>query len=215
MNPWRSLYFNLIAPGYALVRRPGAVERALVRRLLAPPPAGRLLEVGAGAGYHARDLLRHHPELTITAVEPAFLFRLVNAAAARAAGLSGRLTQLDGAVELLPCPAGAFDAALCLFVLWAVEDRAQAVAELGRVVKPGGRLVIAEFAKPAPFAVRPDGRPEKRGVRLPFGHAPLEGPEELSALLAPDYVLEEQVRQPHALFASFRRKDQARSALNS
>lgn len=199
MDVWRLAYFNLIAGGYSLLRRPGAAERDLVSRLLRLPPGEcQLLEVGSGPGYHARHLLRHFPHLRITASEPALFFRLVSVTAASVSGLAGRLSHREEPVERLPFPSASFDAGLCLFVLWAVEDREAAVAELARVIKPGGRLVLADFALPATGAAGP--RPH-----LPFGHAPLDGPAALSRLVAPHFTVVETVSQPAAVYATCRR----------
>ncbi len=189
MKAARRLYFNLIAPGYSLLRRPGREERETVRRLLSPPPDGRILDLGSGPGYHARDLLRRYPALRVTAAEPALLFRAISRAAAWTGGLAGRLDHSPASAERLPFPDGSFAGALCLFVLWAVEERSRVLAELARVVKPGGTLVLGEFVQP---------------VKLPFGHPSLAGPADLAALAAPQFAVEEVVRRPGALFAACR-----------
>ena len=56
---------------------------------------------------------------------------------------------------LLPYADGAFDAVTISFGLRNVEDTAQALAEMRRVTRPGGRLVVCEFSSPtwAPFRV--------------------------------------------------------------
>jgi SAM-dependent methyltransferase/DNA-binding transcriptional ArsR family regulator len=50
-------------------------------------------------------------------------------------------------VRRLPFPDGAFDAAYSSMVLHHVPDPAGAVAELARVVRPGGRVVVVEFTR--------------------------------------------------------------------
>lgn len=197
MSVWRNLYFNLIAPGYALLRQPGADEREAVRRLLSPPAAARLLDAGSGAGQHARDLLRHCPEARVTAVEPAFLFRALSLASTAVQGLRGRLDHRAASVTRLPFPDDWFDGALCLFVLWAVKDRKKALSELHRVLKPGAVLVLGEFAQ-GPGGTDAPGR---RQLRLPFGHAPLSGPEDLAALVAPLFAVDVLESRPYALLA--------------
>ena len=57
--------------------------------------------------------------------------------AARRRGLDARL----GDVRTLPFPDASFDAVTCNHMLYHVDDRDRAVAELARVVRPGGRFV--------------------------------------------------------------------------
>ena len=54
--------------------------------------------------------------------------------------------QADGVA--LPFPDGALDGATCGFALRNFTDLAATVAELGRVVRPGGRLALLEVAEP-------------------------------------------------------------------
>jgi SAM-dependent methyltransferase len=50
---------------------------------------------------------------------------------------------LVGPVEAIPAEDSAFDVALCIQVLEHVDDPARAVAELGRVTRPGGRVLLS------------------------------------------------------------------------
>jgi SAM-dependent methyltransferase len=63
-------------------------------------------------------------------------------AQARSAAAHPAVTYLSGQAESLPFPAGAFDAAVLYFVWHHVTGRAAAAAELRRVLRPGGRLLI-------------------------------------------------------------------------
>lgn len=197
MDPWRRLYFNLIAPVYTVARRPGRDELEIIRQLLAPPAQGRILDLGAGAGHHARRLLWQHPDLRVTALEPALLFRVISRTLAAAAGLQRRLDHRSETAERLPFPDGCFDGALCLFVLWSIRDPRLALKELSRVLKPGAPLVVGEFAQASPPG---------RQVRLPFGRPPLGGQEDLAALVEPYFDVEDTVLRSNALFARCRKK---------
>lgn len=199
MRPGRRLYFNLIAPLYALLRRPSAAESALVDRLLAVPEQAEILDLGSGAGHQARALLRRHAKLRVTEVEPAVLFRVLSRLflAGEARSLRLRSTRLAAAAERLPLPDHAFDGAVCLFVLWAVEERGRVLAELSRVLKPGAALVLGEFASGA----ESPGGARAQAPRLPFGHPPLTHAAELRAMVAPYFTVDEVVRRPRALYA--------------
>jgi len=68
--------------------------------------------------------------------------------AVAAAGLQDRITLLLGRGEQLPFPDASFDALTFTYLLRYVTDPAATVAELARVVKPGGPIASLEFAVP-------------------------------------------------------------------
>src|SRR5205807_4444574 len=69
------------------------------------------------------------------------------------AELANRITFVRGEAERLPFPAASFDALTFTYLLRYVDDRAATMAELARVVKPGGKIGMVEFAVPrAPWA---------------------------------------------------------------
>jgi SAM-dependent methyltransferase len=92
----------------------------------------RVLEVGCGEGELAGRLVR---ELDIELVALDQSARMV--ALARAAGVDARV----GDVQQLPFPAGSFDVAVAAWMLYHVPDIDRGLAELARVLRPGGRLV--------------------------------------------------------------------------
>ncbi len=105
--------------------------------------SGRVLEVGAGNGGN----FGHYPETVgeVVAVEPeASLREQARAAAARA---SVRITVVDGVADALPAEDGACDAAVACLVLCSVPDQASALAELHRVLRPGGELRFYEHVR--------------------------------------------------------------------
>jgi demethylmenaquinone methyltransferase / 2-methoxy-6-polyprenyl-1,4-benzoquinol methylase len=63
-------------------------------------------------------------------------------------GLRGRARLAGGDAERLPLTSALFDAALVAFGIRNVGDPARALAELRRVLRPGGRLVVLEFGSP-------------------------------------------------------------------
>lgn len=105
--------------------------------------SGRVLEVGAGTGTN----FAHYPPAVerVVAVEPEpYLRRRAHAAAARAAI---DITVLDGTADALPAEDGSFDAAVVCLVLCSVPDQAAALAEVRRVLRPGGELRFYEHVR--------------------------------------------------------------------
>ncbi|MGW8761364.1 class I SAM-dependent methyltransferase [Streptomyces sp. NPDC055815] len=102
--------------------------------------SGRVVEIGAGNGLN----FAHYPSgvTEVVAVEPeAHLRRLAGEAAGRAAV---PVTVLPGTAEALPGPDGAFDAAVASLVLCTVRNVPEVLAELRRVLRPGGELRFFE-----------------------------------------------------------------------
>ena len=65
-----------------------------------------------------------------------------------AAGLPTRITLIEGGAEQLPFPDGAFDALTFTYLIRYVEDPGATLAELARVVRPGGIVAALEFGLP-------------------------------------------------------------------
>lgn len=99
--------------------------------MLAPVPGERVLDVGCGRGQ----------ALSVVAgrVGPAGLAVGVDIVVAP----SGGSTLAQASADALPLPTGAFDAVLCVNALEAVREPAQALSEMRRVLRPGGRLLLA------------------------------------------------------------------------
>jgi ubiquinone/menaquinone biosynthesis C-methylase UbiE len=117
--------------------RRGAAEH---RRRLVEGLAGRVVEVGAGNGRN----LPHYPT-TVTeliAIEPEPTLRALAASEARSAPVPVRV--LDGLADDLPFADAALDGAVVSLVLCSVPDQSRALAELHRVLHPGGELRFYE-----------------------------------------------------------------------
>lgn len=151
--------FSAVAPTYDLLntilsfglhkgwRRQGAREAAL-------GPGGSALDVATGTGDFALELLRWvGPEGRVTGADfcaPMLHLarRKAEARASRGRSGSGRLHLLLGDALALPFPDGTFDAATIGFGLRNTADTQQCLAEMVRVVRTGGRVVVLEFATP-------------------------------------------------------------------
>jgi SAM-dependent methyltransferase len=102
--------------------------------------AGRVLEIGAGAGAN----FRFYPSAVdyFVAVEPEPRLRAQAERAAREVPFPVEV--LSGTAEDLPVPNGAFDTVVASLVLCSVQNVDRSVAEIRRVLKPGGELRFYE-----------------------------------------------------------------------
>jgi ubiquinone/menaquinone biosynthesis C-methylase UbiE len=102
--------------------------------------SGRVVEVGAGVGSN----FPHYPQAVteVIAVEPEPFLRRKAEGAAAAAPVPIRV--VDGLAEQLPLEDVSVDAGVASLVLCSVPDQALALAEMRRVIKPGGELRFYE-----------------------------------------------------------------------
>jgi ubiquinone/menaquinone biosynthesis C-methylase UbiE len=102
--------------------------------------SGRVIEVGAGNG---RNFEHYPPDVTeVVAVEPEQRLRASAVRAAEAAPV--RIEVVDGVANHLPAEDGSFDVGVASLVLCTVPDQEAALAELRRVIRPGGELRFYE-----------------------------------------------------------------------
>jgi len=102
---------------------------------LLPAPGRRTLDLGCGEGRLSRDLKELGHDVVGVDLSPTLL------AAARSADASIETRLADAAA--LPFGDGAFDLVVAFMSLQDVENLDGAVAEIGRVLEPGGRLCVA------------------------------------------------------------------------
>ncbi len=104
---------------------------------LAPPPGGRWIDVGCGNGAFTECLVQRVAPLQVLGVDPAQA--QIEHAGQRFAGHAAVRFE-RGDAQALPCADAAFDAAVMALVIFFVPDPARAVAEMARVVRPGGSV---------------------------------------------------------------------------
>lgn len=181
---WAGVLAGLAALGYALRERhnpspcPYSQRRWLevprpfltrdrVRDVLGPRPDDRILEVGPGTGYYTgtvADALESG-SLHAVDVQPRMVGDLRGRL--RTAGRDD-VAPVAGDVQNLPYPDECFDAAFLVLVLGEVPDQDRALAELARVLRPGGRLVVGELLPDPHYVTRRSlrRRARRQGLRL-------------------------------------------------
>ncbi|MAL03738.1 MAG: ubiquinone biosynthesis protein UbiE [Arenimonas sp.] len=115
--------------------------------LAAPRPGERVLDLGCGTGTLLLALAKAAPGAILTGLDADPAILVLAAAKIEAAGAQARL--LPGRSDALPLPDGRFDLAVSTLFFHHLQPREKhrAVQELRRILRPGGRLVIADFGR--------------------------------------------------------------------
>jgi SAM-dependent methyltransferase len=135
---------RLFALWYPIVveRAERAGQRATRRELLARA-SGRTLEVGAGSGLNLPHYTPAVTELVVSEPSPHMLAHLRSALEDEPPPVgSWKLVEAGG--EELPFEDASFDTVVGTFVLCTIPDPGRALAEIARVLKPGGRFLFLE-----------------------------------------------------------------------
>lgn len=131
------------------------LRRETLIGLLAPAPGERVLEIGPGTGYYSLDVatrLAPGGRLDALDLQQPMLDELMRRAAER--DIDNIIPTLGDASDL-PYADATFDAVYLIATLGEIPDKARALSEIRRVLKPGGRLVVGE-GQPDPHMVRQD-----------------------------------------------------------
>jgi len=112
---------------------------------LDPEPGERLLEVGPGTGYYTLPVARRlEPggRLDVLDVQQEMLDHTLRRAGEEGVG---NVVPARADARELPYEDACFDGAYLVTVLGEIPDQEAALRELGRVVRPGGRIVVGEL----------------------------------------------------------------------
>jgi demethylmenaquinone methyltransferase / 2-methoxy-6-polyprenyl-1,4-benzoquinol methylase len=124
-------------------------RRALADEL-APAAGQRILDVATGTGLVALEL-RRRADCSVVGLDQS---REMLARARRRFAADPRVELVEGQAERLPFDDASFDALSFTYLLRYVEDPAATLAELARVVRPGGRVAALEFGVPQRLGAR-------------------------------------------------------------
>src|SRR5437764_7604858 len=128
-------------------------RRAMVRAV-DPGPGQRLLDVATGTGLVASDLVRSGAGEVVGLDQSEQMLSGARARLERNPELARRISLVQGEAERLPFADASFDGLTFTYLLRYVDDPAATMAELARVVKPGGRIGMVEFGVPRTAPLR-------------------------------------------------------------
>ena len=139
---------RLISVGMA-----GHWRKCAIKALMLRGPT-HVLDVGCGTGEVALALLRRHPEATVAGIDLSESMLRLAIHKAQKAGLDSCVSFQPGDATAMPFPDESFDGIVCSFCYRNIAQRAVALGEMRRVLRPGGWLVILELTIPTGALMR-------------------------------------------------------------
>ena len=125
-----------------LIEKAGRSHAILeARRRWIPRAHGEVLEIGVGSGLNL-GLYDPARVRSVTAIDPSA--PLLARAAARARETTVPVALVGGSAEAMPFADASFDSAVMTYTLCSIAEPQRALAELRRVLRPGGELIFIE-----------------------------------------------------------------------
>lgn len=170
---------------YDLVAGPllAGVYRSIAEEVTSEARSGEMMELGSGPGYLVVALGQRARDLQITTMDPSPHFVQMTEARVHGAGLGRQAKVATGSAEDAPYPEESFDFVVSMGGLRRWRDPGRVLAEVHRLLRPGGRAWIYDWRREMPLEgwemVR-RGLPAPEGlvfdvvVISPMGAAPTE-----------------------------------------
>ncbi len=150
-------------------------EQALILELLQPRASERIADVGCGTGIFTHTVIKHGAQVVGVDVSESML------KSARRTLPAANFLPLAADMRALPFCGGQFDKTLSVTTLEFVQDAEAGIAELFRVTRPQGYVVVATLNSLSLWAKRrsAEARDKEQSV---FRHAYFRSPDELRGL---------------------------------
>ena len=145
--------FDGIAARYDLVNRVISLGidqswRRKTVRALALGPGHRVLDLATGTADLGLQVARTEPSVSVVGLDPSAKMLDVGREKVTRAGLDSRVELVQGDAQALPFADASFNSVCIAFGIRNVPDRGQALREMARVTRPGGRIAILELSEP-------------------------------------------------------------------
>jgi len=137
---WGRVFAHVYDTAFVLAERRGFRE---VRKDVAGQSKGRIVELGAGTGLNLDHYPHNVSDLLLTEPDPRMAAKLRK----RAGFLSLNTTVVEAPAEDLPFEDDSVDTVVSTLVLCTVQNPHRALAEVARVLRPGGSLLFAEHVR--------------------------------------------------------------------
>ena len=159
--------FDNISPYYDVLNRVLSlgIDRQWRRKAVSMLPAQlglHVMDMATGTADLAVEIVRQRPDARVTGIDVSADMLSRGRTKLEKMGLDMAIELLRGASERIDFPDDTFDAATVAFGVRNFEDTVQGLAEMRRVIKPGGRLIVLEFSRIRTF-------PIKQAFNLYFG----------------------------------------------
>lgn len=140
------MFLPVYDPAVSLFTRQAALH-AHVLQHFSWQPKQRVLDVGCGSGTFMCALASQSPDLQLTAID--IDARILRQAVCKAG--ASHIQWLRGAASDLPLESASFDTVTCELLLHHLTpaEKQASLAEIYRVLRPGGQLILVDYAQPA------------------------------------------------------------------
>jgi ubiquinone/menaquinone biosynthesis C-methylase UbiE len=139
---WGRIFALVYDTAFILAERRGFGD---VRRDLVGQSKGRVIELGAGTGLNVVHYWENVSELLLTEPDPHMAAKLRK----RAGSLALDARVIEAPAEELPFDDASVDTVVSTLVLCTVQNPQKALAEVARILRPGGSLLFAEHVRSA------------------------------------------------------------------